>query len=169
MKYVPQTVLALRVFFYFFVTNWPWPWPPGRSQRYSYRYSYVKNATNIGFLVFSAIGTEKTKEPTKTCCFLIFCTNMAKNTGLRSFWAFRMQKINEHQSFSKHSAKYLEKNIFYKVPEHSACKNKRKLVVLNMFNKMLQKVQLIMFFKALDTKTKETQWCFNISGIAKIA
>ena len=123
------------------VTNWPWKWPSGRRQGYLYRYLYGNNAKKHQFyMVFYNLSS---KNKGKLTVFQPFQQNIAKSTGFIRLFAIWAQKTNENQRFSTCSAKYCKKHRFYKVFEHSGCKNRGNPMVFQYFSKITQKTRVL--------------------------
>ena len=141
------------------VTNRPGVSPSGRCQGYSYRYSYGKKAKkhynykvfcnsssknkgkptvfqhfqqniakSTAFVRFSSTLDEKTKE--NQWFFNIFSKILQKALVFQCFLQSEFKKQRKTNGFSLFSAKYCKKHRFYKVFEHSGCKNQGKPMVI---------------------------------------
>ena len=92
---------------------------------------------------------------------------MAKSRGpgvlVWNLYGKNAKKQRKPNGFSIFSATYCKHHRFYKVFEHSGCKNQGKLVVFHYIQQNIAKTtSFIRFLTTLGAKTKESQWFFNM-------
>ena len=95
--------------------------------------------------------------------FNIFSKTLQKALVFQCFLHSELKKQRKTNGFAIFSAKYSKKHRFYKVFEHSGCKNEGKQMVFHYFQQNIAKsTGFIMLSSFLDAKTKENPWFSNI-------